>query len=82
VVVEPDGVKRYPQDVEATVYFCCLEALNNVAKYAEASRATVRISHRDDSLTFSVTDDEGSIFPAGLRHRPAGHGRSPAGDRR
>ncbi len=38
VEVQPDGVGRYRQDVESAVYFCCLEALNNVAKYADASR--------------------------------------------
>ena len=32
-----DGVGRYPQAVEAAVYFSCLEALQNVAKYAQAS---------------------------------------------
>ena len=31
------GVERYAQDVEATVYFCVLEALQNVQKYAKAS---------------------------------------------
>ena len=30
----PGGVGRYPQDVEAAVYFSCLEALQNIAKYA------------------------------------------------
>ena len=34
VTVEADGVGRYPQEVEAAVYFCALEALQNVAKYA------------------------------------------------
>ena len=38
-----DGVGRYPQDVEAAVYFSCLEALQNVAKYADASSVDVRI---------------------------------------
>src|SRR5207248_4095903 len=39
--VHSDGVGRYDQDVEATVYFCTLEAMQNVAKYAQATRATV-----------------------------------------
>ncbi len=30
--VEVDSIGRYPQEVEAAVYFCCLEALQNVAK--------------------------------------------------
>lgn len=32
--VDADGVGRYPPEVEAAVYFCCLEVLQNVAKYA------------------------------------------------
>jgi len=44
VTVEADGLGRYPQEAEAAVYFCALEALQNVAKYAGASRATVRLA--------------------------------------
>ena len=42
VRVEAAGVARYAQDVEATVYFCVLEALQNVQKYARASQVVVR----------------------------------------
>jgi signal transduction histidine kinase len=63
VEVDADGIGRYEPDVEATVYFCTLEALNNVAKYAEASRATVRLEHGDDGLTFVVTDDGRGFDP-------------------
>jgi signal transduction histidine kinase len=66
VSVEADGVERYPQDVEAAVYFCALEALNNLAKYAAASRATVALSQTDGTLTFAVTDD-GVGFTVGER---------------
>ncbi len=57
VRIDPDGVGRYRQDVESAVYFSVLEALNNVAKYAEASSATVRLRQDDGSLTFEVVDD-------------------------
>ena len=46
VSLESDGLERYPQEVEAAVYFCCLEALQNIAKYAEASTATIRSGRR------------------------------------
>ena len=72
VTVEADGLGRYPQDAEAAVYFCALEALQNVAKYASASRACVRLagpSGRDDALEFSVTDDG-----AGFDSASAGYG--------
>jgi signal transduction histidine kinase len=57
VVVDADGIARYPQAVESAVYFCCLEALNNIAKYSEASRVTVRLSRHDGELRFEVADD-------------------------
>jgi len=55
--VEVDSVGRYPQEVEAAVYFCCLEALQNVAKYARASRASIRLLAERGSLRFEVEDD-------------------------
>jgi len=57
VTVEADGIGRYPQEAESAVYFCCLEALQNVAKYAAASRAVVRIRQEEAELAFSVEDD-------------------------
>ena len=55
--VRSDGIGRYPQDTEAAVYFCVLEALNNVAKYAGATRAEVNLAQTDGHLSFSVVDD-------------------------
>ena len=55
--VESDRIGRYPQEVESAVYFCTLEALNNVAKYAEASRAEISLAQLDGRLMFTVTDD-------------------------
>src|SRR2546425_12086231 len=58
VDVETDGVDRYAQEVEAAVYFCCLEALQNVSKYANASCAVVRLEASDEGgLRFEVQDD-------------------------
>src|SRR4029079_11243146 len=62
-VVVADTVGRYPQEVEAAVYFAALEALQNVAKYAGASRAAVRVAQTNGTLTFAVEDD-GSGFDA------------------
>ncbi|MGZ4109979.1 MAG: histidine kinase [Actinomycetota bacterium] len=55
--IEPDGVGRYPREVEAAVYFCALEALQNVAKYAAATSAVVRLAEQDGSLVFEIQDD-------------------------
>ena len=64
VTVEPDGVGRYGQDVESAVYFCCLEALNNVAKYAHASTVQIRLSESDGLLRFDVVDDGRGFDPS------------------
>jgi signal transduction histidine kinase len=69
--VAADGVGRYPQDVESAVYFCALEALNNVAKYADARTAEIRLSQTDGVLSFSVVDD-GRGFDAADTQRGTG----------
>ena len=61
VDVDALGVGRYAADVEAAAYFAVLEALQNVAKYAGASAARVRLTQSDGHLAFEVTDD-GSGF--------------------
>jgi signal transduction histidine kinase len=62
--VTSEGIGRYGQDVEAAVYFSCLEALQNVAKYASASGATIELAQRNGSLEFAVTDDGKGFDPA------------------
>jgi signal transduction histidine kinase len=57
IVVEANGVGRYPQDTEAAVYFCVLEALQNVAKYADATEVIVRLERENGELVFEVRDD-------------------------
>jgi len=63
VTVEADGIGRYPQEVEAAVYFCVLEALQNVQKYAEANHAVVRLREENDVLSFEVEDDGHGFDP-------------------
>jgi signal transduction histidine kinase len=64
VEIEGDGIGRYPQEVEAAVYFCCLEALQNVAKYANASGARIRLAGGNRTVAFEVTDDGSGFDPA------------------
>jgi signal transduction histidine kinase len=71
VRIDADGVGRYSQDVEATVYFCVLEALQNVQKYAKASHVLVCLRESDDTLTFEVKDD-GAGFDIAIVKRGAG----------
>jgi signal transduction histidine kinase len=64
VEVRAEGTGRYTQEVEATVYFCCLEALQNVAKYASGSSATVQLVETGGSLAFTVTDHGPGFDPS------------------
>ncbi|HET7235022.1 MAG TPA: GAF domain-containing sensor histidine kinase, partial [Actinomycetota bacterium] len=57
VHVEAAGSGRYPQEVEAAVYFCVLEALQNMGKYADATSARIGLAQRDGHLMFEVVDD-------------------------
>ena len=71
VSVAAGGIGRYSQEIEATVYFCVLEALQNVQKYAAATRVTVEVRESDGALTFDVIDD-GRGFDAQTMRRGTG----------
>ncbi len=74
--VRVDVVERPPASVEAAAYFVVSEALANIAKHANATRADVTVRRSGDRLTVKVEDDgvggaslvEGSGL-AGLRDR-------------
>jgi signal transduction histidine kinase len=69
--VETDGIGRYPSDVEAAVYFCCLEALQNAGKHAgEGARATLSVREQEGALLFEIADDGAGFDVAdkGLGH--------------
>jgi signal transduction histidine kinase len=67
VTVDAIGIGRYPQEVEAAAYFCVLEALQNVQKYAHARQAAVRLDQVDGQLWFVVKDDGIGFDTAGAR---------------
>ncbi|MFN2463536.1 MAG: histidine kinase [Candidatus Dormibacteria bacterium] len=66
VEVTATGIDRYPQDIEAAVYFSCLEALQNIQKYAQAASATITLTGTSDSLDFEVADDGAGFDPEGV----------------
>jgi hypothetical protein len=78
VTVQAPGVGRYAQDVEAALYFCVLEALQDVAKYAHASAACVTLGYDGYCLAFAVTDDGGGFDQSAA---PAGSGVQGMADR-
>ena len=84
VEVVADGVDRFPQEVEAAVYFSALEALQNTAKYADATRATVSLSRANGSLDVRRRRRRSWVRPRRdrLRYGPARHRRPPRRARR
>ena len=79
IVMEFRAAGRYPSDVERCVYFCCLEALQNVLKHAGSkARAWIRVTEWAGWLTFEV-EDSGVGFDVD-RMRP-GTGMSNLSDR-
>jgi signal transduction histidine kinase len=67
VRVDADGCGRYPQEVEAAVYFCSLEALQNVSKYAKARATTITLVETNGDLSFRVRDDGVGFDPSATR---------------
>jgi len=71
VHIDADGIGRYPQEIEAALYFCILEALQNVQKYAAASAVEVRLREDSGQVHIDVSDD-GRGFDMGTVSRGAG----------
>ena len=78
VAVEAGGIGRYSQDTEAAVYFCCLEALQNTTKYAQASKARISLQAKNSTLCFTISDD-GTGYDT--RRTPLGSGLRNMADR-
>jgi signal transduction histidine kinase len=69
---------RFDAEVEACVYFCCLQAIQNVVRHAGNAPSTVEISFGRELLTFTVRD-EGPRFDVDAR--PGGMGTRMKQDR-
>ena len=78
--LEAAAIGRYSQDVEAAVYFCCLESLQNVAKHAgPGATAVIRLWELDRRLSFEIVDDGLGYDAGSARH--AGQGLVNMSDR-
>ena len=55
--VKAVGVGRYTPEIEAAVYFCCVEAMQNVAKHATDARSASISLVANETLDFEVRDD-------------------------
>jgi signal transduction histidine kinase len=63
--VDAEEIGRYPQQVEAAIYFCCLEALQNAGKHAgDGAAITIELHEEQGALLFSVGDTGAGFDPA------------------
>jgi signal transduction histidine kinase len=67
VEVHADCIHRYPPEIEAAVYFCCLEALQNAVKHAQATAMVISVEESDGQLSFTAVDNGRGIDVASAR---------------
>jgi hypothetical protein len=70
ITIEAEGIGKYPRQIDAAVYFCVLEALQNTAKGAQASAAQVTLYRDGQYLVFTVTRRRQGLRPG---HYPQGN---------
>jgi signal transduction histidine kinase len=65
LAVRATGISRHPPDLEAAVYYSCLEAIQNAVKHGgPGARITVALRQHAHELTFHVTDDGPGFDPS------------------
>jgi signal transduction histidine kinase len=80
VTLDTSGIRRYSAEMEAAVYFCVLEALQNAGKHAgDGATAQVTVTERDGTLGFEVADDGAGFDATAVGER--GHGFVNMADR-
>ena len=57
VDIDTRGLSRLPAAVEAALYFCCMEAVQNTAKHSDAAMVWVRVNEDSHGWRLTVTDD-------------------------
>ena len=58
---------RFAPDIEAALYFACLEAIQNAAKHAPGADVGVHVEVRDGVIHFDVSDTGPGLDPANTR---------------
>jgi PAS domain S-box-containing protein len=74
VTVESSIEGRLPSQVEITLYRVLQEALTNVTKHAQATRARIKLARTDQMITSSIQDDGIGLDPTRLFPQPGGRG--------
>ena len=71
VTVHVSGAGSLPAEVQGTLYRLCQEALNNIAKHAEASQVEINLLHEAGQVELHIRDNGRGFDPG--RPPPAGH---------
>ena len=79
------GLTRYPTSIEAALYFCCSEALQNAAKHGGPDTTATITAHADNrTLTLTISDTGRGFDPAtsgtgltNMTDRAVSHRRGP-----
>ena len=67
VVHDLRDVGRLPPEIEAAVYFCCVESIHNADKHAGATLLRLEVGRVDDAIEFAVVDDGNGFDPEAAR---------------
>ena len=80
VKLDAAAIGRYSEDVEAAIYFSCVESLQNVDKHAgSGATAVIRLWERDGRLHFEIVDNGVGYDVESARH--AGQGLTNMSER-
>jgi signal transduction histidine kinase len=65
IEVNDHGIGRLSDAIEAAIYFCAREAIQNAAKHAgPGAKATVTLRHHQETIEVTVSDNGGGMPPA------------------
>lgn len=82
IQVDAVGIGRHAASMEETVYFCCMEAIQNAAKHGgPGTRVLIRLSEADGSLVCVISDDGVGFASASDDRRDSGRGLTNMADR-
>jgi signal transduction histidine kinase len=70
IVVADEGIGRCSAAVEAAIYFCCTEGVQNAMKHAGAgATVSITLGSNQEGIRFTITDDG-----VGMREPKTGNG--------
>ena len=81
VTIDSTTTERFPAALEAALYFCCMEAVQNAAKHSGARSVSVRFATDNGRWRLTVVDDGAGFDPGHVREAEVGVGLASLRDR-